>query len=114
MAQSCSTVLTKKDLLSAWQRQPGCRAEAGRDAHSCNSITTGNGVLPPHLPTLHASWGGRKDAKPPLLHHHPSPDIVPAPPQDTQTGRRDGERQAAETGSEVTSPAESRLQLQYK
>lgn len=68
-------------------------------------------LTPPTLPT---SWGTRKDAELRSPWPPPHPDTVPAPPQDTQAGRRDGERQAAETGSEVTSPAKSRLERQYK
>lgn len=81
-----------------------------RDAHSQVS-TTGNCVLPPHPHRCCIlGWQRRMVAPPPP----PGSPIVPAPPQGTQMGRRDGKRQAAEMGPEPTPPARSRLEFQYK
>lgn len=88
------------------------QGQAGMLTAVTASWETGCSHLTPQ-PCPHLGAAGKMPS-PPHCTHHPSPDILPVPPQDTRTGRRDGERQAAETGSVVTSPAKRRLELQYK
>lgn len=104
--------LQKGPLAAGWHLTQ-CQAEASKDPQSCDSIMGSRGLIPRCQPCLHLGVA-RKMLGPLHRPHDLSTGTVPAPLQDSQTERGGRERAAAETGSEVTSPAENRLELQYK
>lgn len=109
VAQSCFMLVTRKDfhLLGSTHHGIGQR-RAGTLTAMTASRKWGDPTSPPNPAP---SWGSRKDAEPPSLHPPPQSRRSASP---TETGGRDGEGQAAETGLEVTSLAKNRRELQYK